>query len=488
MPMPIRLNPRPFDGPSLQFRIGAAFAMLALVLFATIGWLSGQRARAQVEQDIHGLLGQVAARLATTLDIDMFERWREIQNLAAMDALLGTEGEPARWRPVLGKLQETYPDYAWIGFTDPSGRVLAATGGVLEGQSVAQRPWFQQAQAQPFVGDVHDAVMLSKLLPPLPDGEPLRLVDVAVPVVRNGKFVGVLGSHLSWRWAEERRRFVLRPLETQQVEAIVVNGRGELLLGPGTLKLSLPKDALDRLASRGPAIETWSDGRRYLTATASASGYRSYPGLGWTVVVRQPTDIAMAPAQRLERQIWGLGLLGVAAFGALGWWLARCLTRPLRSLARRAHQLSTDPLPPQGTQGQNEVAQLAEVLASLMERLKQHGEELTLSNKTLEQKVNQRTESLELVNEDLKSFSRSVSHDLKGPLGSMGAALRLLMEREGPRITPNSRPILAAVEEECERLRQLIDELLTLAQVEHRPLQWASVSMTELARFVVDRA
>ena len=45
-------------------------------------------------------------------------------------------------RAVLESLQRVFPDYAWIGIADLEGRVVAATGRMLEGASVGARPWF----------------------------------------------------------------------------------------------------------------------------------------------------------------------------------------------------------------------------------------------------------------------------------------------------------------------------------------------------------
>lgn len=59
-----------------------------------------------------------------------------------------------------------FPRYAWIGFARPDGTVETATGHLLEGQSVAERPWFKAALKGPFVGDLHEALLLNRLLRP----------------------------------------------------------------------------------------------------------------------------------------------------------------------------------------------------------------------------------------------------------------------------------------------------------------------------------
>ena len=64
--------------------------------------------------------------------------------------------------------------------------------GMLEGVSVAQRPWFINGLAGAVVEDVHDAKLLDGLLRKSPDDAPFRFVDVAVPVFGpTGARVGV---------------------------------------------------------------------------------------------------------------------------------------------------------------------------------------------------------------------------------------------------------------------------------------------------------
>lgn len=473
-----------------QLRIGLGFALLAFLIFSAVAVVSGQQARRQVGNDIGESLTLLASRMAASLDNGLFERYREIQNVASFSELFATEDQPDRWRPVLEQLQLTYQHYAWIGVTDADGTVLAATGGLLETRNVSQRPWFKEARSAPFVGDVHEAELLASLLPGLTGSEPPRFVDVAAPIVRGDRKIGVLGAHLSWKWAEERRQNVLKPVEAERrVDVLIVDRDGNPLLGPlGRADARLPQSRIAPLLLRGHGTETWNDGQDYLTAAVRASGHRDYAGLGWTVLVRQPIDTALAPARQLQWQIVGIGLLGAGLFGLFGWWLAGRLTAPLRDVARQAQALAVEGWPEAGDgRPRNEIAQLSTSLGTLMSRLQQRGQELLRLNETLEQRVSERTQALELANADLKSFSHSVSHDLKGPIGSMGMALRQVLDQEGERLDARSRNLLKLLTAECDRLRLLVDELMVLAQVEQQDLQHVVVPMEDLARSVADR-
>lgn len=461
-------------------RIGMAFSALALVLFGITGGLSGTQARRESEREAAQALRQLADRLAERLDGDMAERYREINRLATLEGLLETDLGADRWRALLERVQSSMMHYSWIGLADRSGKVLAATGGLLEGRQVDERPWFRLGLLRPMVGDVHEAKLLASMLPAY-GGEPLRFVDVAAPLRRDDATVGVIGAHLSWAWAEERRLQLLAVVPPSlEVEILLLDQAGERLLGPERpMPVLGARESVNVLADAATGRD-WSDNRRYLTAARHSQPSRDYPGMGWTVVVRQSEARAFEAADALQRQLWLFGAVGALLFGIAGWWLAGSLTRPLRVVAERAREL----VPTSRIATTDEVDQLGHSLAILIEDLQAREEALRALNEGLEARVRERTGLLQKANEDLHSFGRSVSHDLRGPLGSMGVLLRNLLVRGTP-LPEDVRRTVEMVAEEAERLSRMTAELLTLAMVEQRGLDPVPVEMRRLVEEVL---
>lgn len=334
---------------STRLRVAVSFLTLALVVVALMGLMAGQAARQEVERGIGERLHELAQGLAARLEGDLAEREREIRNLVVVAEGQALGLDASAWRPVVDQLQRSFAHYAWIGLADADGRVRAATGGLLEGRNVSQRPWFAQALKRPFVGDVHEAKLLAALLPPEADGEPMRLLDVAAPLRDEaGRTTAVLGAHLSLRWAEEQRARLLKPqLAERGVEVLVFDRAGSLLLGPpGSAGLRLPDTAAAALGRRTHAVADWldADGRPLpmLTAVAEVRGRRADDALGWHVVLRQPLDEALAPARALQHRIWLVGGAAAAAFAGVGWLLSGWLTAPLTRLAQRAREALED--------------------------------------------------------------------------------------------------------------------------------------------------
>lgn len=350
-----------------QISLLAGAIALAIVGVTTIG--SALLARGQATDMAQNTLLQVARSMADRLDQDMAERLREIRNVSTLEPLqphwLGDTGS---LRKVFETMQRTLPDYAWIGFADRDGQVRAATGGILEGSSVRQRPWFIDGIKHAAVEDVHAAALLESKLPPYSDGSPFRFVDVAVPIGdASGQIVGVLGAHLSWRWADVVRREVLSSRQPELKEDIVVLDRsGRVLLGsdPG----ASPYTAAELAAGHFTVHNGASD---WLATAAATHGRGDYPGLGWIVVALQPVDTALAGANRLTSLILLLGL-GVAVLGLVGiWWVAARLTQPLAQLTQAVDRIGREPNAriTRHVHGSPEVLRLSASVRSLLRRI-----------------------------------------------------------------------------------------------------------------------
>ncbi len=81
--------------------------------------------RAVLVQERGADLARTAARAADTLDRVLFERFGDIQLFADNRVLV--EGNPDEKTQKLRQYKKLYWYYSWIGVTDASGRIVAAT-------------------------------------------------------------------------------------------------------------------------------------------------------------------------------------------------------------------------------------------------------------------------------------------------------------------------------------------------------------------------
>ena len=103
---------------------------------------------------------------------------------------------------------------------------------------------------------------------------------------------------------------------------------------------------------------------------------------------------------------------------------------------------------------------------------------LTVSNEAL---VKQKA-ALAEANKELESFSYSVSHDLRAPLRTIGAFIRILEEDHSSQLDAEAQRCLRVVRQAAERAGELIDDLLEFSRLGRLGMDFRSVAMTDLAR------
>jgi len=388
-------------------------AIMLLLTFATLQ-LVGLTMTREVEKDIGQNLAELAFQTTDKLDRGMYERYREVKLMAERYEITEPDVPVHVKRGVLESMQETHPYYAWIGLTDNKGKVAIATHRLLEGADVSRRPWFAAAYVDDHLHDVHEAVLLAKLLPN-PSGEPKRFFDIAFPYRgKDGTIAGVMGTHLSWQWAADVERSVLRPLaERKAVDTLILSKGGVVLLGPKEYTDQVLRQGSLARAQRGgngAEIETWPDGKRYLVGYSQSHGHRSYPGLGWTVLVRQPLEEAYRPVEALKRKILWSGLGAAVLVSLMVWILARSITRPLQTITRHADELragQAHDIPPVRSR-LTEVQILQSALNALLSKLRRNEHGLRELNATLETRVTERTMELHAAVEETRKGEKRV--------------------------------------------------------------------------------
>jgi len=364
-------------------------ALLSAVLACSL--LMDRMARSHAEQAALDTLTDVAGGFRDDLERGMEQNVGDIGLLAGMTRF-GELGDPASARRALDHLQQRLPQFAWVGLTDRNGHVTAATGGLLQGADVSARPWFSGARDRPYVGDVHDAVLLAKLLPAAP--EPWRFVDIAFPIQdAHGERIATLGAHLSWSWARQVKADLISSLRaSRQADALVIARDGTVLLGPPELE-------------GRHWVPPADDSDYFAMMPTRARG--AFNGLGWTVVVLQPQAVALADYRVLQRQILVVAAVLVLLCVPLSWGIAWRLSSPLYQLAAaiaRQDHLGDTPMP--RIRGYREVGLLSDALVALSERQQAQDRALHDLNTGLEHRVDERTQLLQQATRELEANER----------------------------------------------------------------------------------
>jgi PAS domain S-box-containing protein len=92
-------------------------------------------------------------------------------------------------------------------------------------------------------------------------------------------------------------------------------------------------------------------------------------------------------------------------------------------------------------------------------------DEISRLNADLERRVEERTARLAAANEELETFSYSVSHDLRSPLRAMTGFAELLSRHAADTLDPKGRHYLDNIVEGGQRMGALIEELLAYSRL-----------------------
>ncbi|WP_339539002.1 sensor domain-containing diguanylate cyclase [Pseudomonas sp. RA_15y_Pfl2_54] len=389
---------------SLRSHLTLWFTGVSLLTLLSVGFYVGHIATEQMKQASGNALLNTARSAATSLGEQLRERQLEVYMLSRAPHLeRGDLDNPAILKSMQLRTQAR-TEYAWMGVTDAEGRVHQAVNGLLVGQSVQQRPWFQAGLRGQYTGDPHEAVLLAKLLPGMPNGEPLRFIDFAAPIHNaEGQVIGVLGAHAHWSWITrivESAAFSHKNA-SPDIEALIIDNDGKVLYPEALMG--------QQLATNDSKSSGWSVGNGYLTSMVTVPT-PSTTKLSWSIALRQPLETALQPAHLLLYKLLILGVFAAVIFGVVAYYLALYLSRPIEQLARSAKQVQ-DNQPGAHFPLQHpvrEIAQLGQSIEAMTHSLLGKERELQQANATLEATVAQRTADLMQANAELLNLA---THD-----------------------------------------------------------------------------
>jgi signal transduction histidine kinase len=101
-------------------------------------------------------------------------------------------------------------------------------------------------------------------------------------------------------------------------------------------------------------------------------------------------------------------------------------------------------------------------------------------NTDLEKRVQARTAELLAINQELESFTYSVSHDLRAPLRHVDGYAQMLLQEFGPQLDPEALKLAEKIRWGSQNMGRLVDDLLNLSRVGKQALTARRVSLSSL--------
>ena len=141
--------------------------------------------------------------------------------------------------------------------------------------------------------------------------------------------------------------------------------------------------------------------------------------------------------------------------------------RQLQRVRRRSLAIQT-------VGGLTSIVLLVTVFAGLLQQI--------LRANRAEQEAQRSNAQLKDANNEMRSFSYSVAHDLRAPLRAINGFARVIVEDHEANLPEDGRRALGRITSNASMMGQIIDDLLSLSKISYQPLRSAKVEMNELVR------
>jgi len=104
--------------------------------------------------------------------------------------------------------------------------------------------------------------------------------------------------------------------------------------------------------------------------------------------------------------------------------------------------------------------------------------------KKLNENLRRRTAELEMANRELDAFTHAVSHDLRSPLITASGFCKRLSERYREKLDDRGTRYLERIQEACEHMNLLIEDLLNLSRATTNPMKFKSINLSDLVKSI----
>ena len=431
--------------------------LLSAILLASLAFV---KAREAVQAEIERNLAIQAAGVAADIDKMMFERLQNAATWSQLDIMqdMQVRDVDKRLSHFLAGLQAGYKDvYLDLSCVDPQGRIVSSSDAARVGQQVASQSVWLGASLSNARIELESPVA----------GEAGALL-MRVPLVSTFAS-GTLGQlRLKLDWSEMNDMLDQATRGGGGRTLAILDREGRLIAASRSLR--------ERGLLLGTALAGWRTGTgqavslragapvaasEVIVGAARSHGYANFAGFGWTTLIIQPVDQALAPVHRMA--LIFLGLLGLIALltVSMATWVSREIARPITALtgfARGYMRNKVLQVPPVAQGG--EVGELTEAFVQMVRDIDQSQQNLVRASK------------LAVVGE----MSSVIAHEVRTPLGILRSSAQML-QRESA-LSDEGRELVGFIESETERLNRLVSAMLDTARP--RAPSYVAVDMHEL--------
>ncbi|MDB5972545.1 MAG: histidine kinase [Hydrocarboniphaga sp.] len=431
---------------SIRRLLLAAFLLVSLLPAIGLTLLAfGQTRNAmlgEIEQNAH----RSAGALSDDLDRQLYERLLNATTWSHLEVMqdLRLDDVDKRLSNFLAEMKRRYGGvYLALLAVDPQGRIVASSEPQRIGRHYAAiTPWF-----------------VTKLPGGAVQIDPVAGGRLAIRTRLQSQFTeGTLGQlvlELDWAQLESS----LDAVADATRQALVLDTQGRIVIASSGLRQrgAVPGTAATGWLPATPGTIQNRDGAPWmavpvLVASTRSDGIGSFNGFGWTSLLLQSRDSALAPVQQMAWTFAGLLAATVLITILVSSWVAGVIARPVTALTQfTRHYLQPGPPPPAPPQGPGEIGELNRSFVRLVEELQRSQATLTQASKLAA----------------LGEITALMAHEVRTPLGILRSSAQML--KLEPALSSEGSELVGIIESETARLNRLVGSMLDSART--RPPQ-----------------
>ncbi|GGM22201.1 hypothetical protein GCM10011351_05110 [Paraliobacillus quinghaiensis] len=406
-----------FTKRGIRSTLITSFSFIALVPIIAIGLLSYNEAATSLENEVGNKVEDFARVNMEKLDRTMYERARDIEILVSepivAEALHNNPGNNIDI--YLDEKLEALTYYKSLALIDSNGSVIGQTGdNNVTSINTETTEWKEVLENGISFSDVtYDSALDSYVL----------IINVAI---NNKTATGVVQAKFNVEhiWDD------VNNISSENVIVELVNQAGEKVadtVSSASTDAGLEANQLDTssqifrkldVATPGDSgfiNEKDSANNDAIIGYSKSEGYKDFPGFNWSLIVSEPTSIALESIEKVREIILLIGFITLITVIIISIFIARNIARPLIRLKNRTLTVAEGDLNDKIViHGRGEVRELAQAMNKMIDNLR---DMITQTSKA-SNRIDEQSNTLQKISNDIKIGSEQVSSTMQELSGS----------------------------------------------------------------------
>ncbi|CQR46765.1 Methyl-accepting chemotaxis protein McpC [Paraliobacillus sp. PM-2] len=383
------------------------FSLIAMIPVVIMGVIAYNQSAHALEQEVGNKVKDFASVHMEKLDRIMYERSRDMQLLA--NELSNMEINNIKQNKLTDFLDNQVNQmvyFASLSFSDQNGDIVGFSSNLTAEYQPNQQPTIQSSEDMVY-SDVYYSSELDK-----------HVIAITADVMKNQNKIGTVEGtfDITYIWED------INSISTDTMVVELINQNGEKVadtVASASVTDEETKESmfqtttemLERLEGVKAGDASYYSGKDNnnqdaIIGYAKSEGYLDYPGFNWTLVVTEPTSIALSSIASIRNVISVIALSTLVGVIIVSILLAKMIAKPLIQLKNKARTIAEGNLTDKvAIRGRGEVRQLSQAMNQMTDHLR----EAISYTKKASNRINEQSNALKDICYNLKDGSEQLT-------------------------------------------------------------------------------